>query len=299
MIFRMRILGESLLLAGSALLLGAGTGCMGTQSFGIAARSGDTIALAVGRYDNLQKSNMTVTVTDSSGKVTTYQPNSSAIRAVINLYPDPASYLMYSDRLYPGLPGLLSILNSTTSGDKDWWETTVYLNLPSGMATGTANVSITTAIGQTIGPIAVTILPGTGSANVFWASYSTGPVGLGSSLFMAERLPHATIIFDGATVPYGVQIRLTHANSIDSGTGSNLALAVLPRGDQSTLIWDDDGTTLRVLMQSPSEMLPEKTKNYKFYLLGVDPASLQILSGSLKAVDANGNPISGISASIQ
>ncbi len=284
---------------GLLFLVGAGNGCMGTQTFGIAARAGDTIVLAIGRYDNVQRDNMTVTITDSVGAVTTYGPNNSGVRAVVQLYPDPATYLLYRDRLYPGQAGMIGTLTSLSGGDKEWWETSVYIDLPSTMALGTANINVSTTTGLSVGPIAVDVLPGTGSSNEFWSNSTiTGPISLQSVLSMLERLPHATVVFDGATVPYGIQISLTHTNSID-GTGKNLAMAIVPRADQSTLNWADNGTTLKVLLQAPSNLLPEKTKNYKFYVLGVDKTSLLTVPGSIVAVDVNGNPVAGVTASIQ
>src|ERR1700687_4184575 len=65
--------------------------CSGTQTFTPAARAGDTVTLAVGWQKTLQRQNLTVTITDANNSVTTYLPNDAHVRAIVNLYPDPAS----------------------------------------------------------------------------------------------------------------------------------------------------------------------------------------------------------------
>jgi hypothetical protein len=65
--------------------------CVGVQTFTPAARQGDTVALAVGWQKHLLRSNITVTITDALGVVTTYAPNDAHVRAIINMYPDPVS----------------------------------------------------------------------------------------------------------------------------------------------------------------------------------------------------------------
>lgn len=113
----------------SALVLG---GCVGSQAFHEVARAGDTVAIAAGWKQNFTRQNITVTITPSVGNPIVYAPNDPAVRAVVNLYPDPVSSLVVSPEIgldltpyaqtYSGL-----IMDNVTSGDKDWWQTTVLL----------------------------------------------------------------------------------------------------------------------------------------------------------------------------
>src|SRR3989344_3311080 len=78
-------------------------GCVGARSFHEIARAGDTVALAAGWKHYFSRDNITVTVTPSSGSPVVYPPNDPAVRAVINLYPDPLSSLLVSPQIKQSL----------------------------------------------------------------------------------------------------------------------------------------------------------------------------------------------------
>ena len=80
--------------------LGLG-GCVGTQTFTTAARSGETVVLAVGWQKTLARQNMTITITPASGAPVTYLPGDARVRGVVNLYPDPRSNLVVDDMTNP------------------------------------------------------------------------------------------------------------------------------------------------------------------------------------------------------
>ena len=129
---------------GAAIL---NSGCTGLRTFHDHARAGDTVAVAAGRALYLQRGNIEVTVTDSAGTVTTYTPGQAgydAVKASVNLYPDPLSSLVVSDRIGKALtPFALdysSAINFTTGDNRDWWETVVFVNLPDPMALGDASI---------------------------------------------------------------------------------------------------------------------------------------------------------------
>ena len=73
-------------------------GCAGTRTFHEVARAGDTVAVPAGQRDNFRRDNITVTVTDSAGGMTIYPPGNPAVRSSVNLYLDPLSSMIVTDR---------------------------------------------------------------------------------------------------------------------------------------------------------------------------------------------------------
>ena len=152
------------------------SGCAGTKTFGTAARAGDTVALAVGWNKNISRANLSSVITPATGSAVTYAVGDTNIRAVVNTYPDPMSRLVVGTETGQSL-GIdaantgNSLNQLVTGGDKDWAQTTVLLNLPTGIATGTATVQLLSGGNPvTASPLSVEILAGTGAANSFEGS---------------------------------------------------------------------------------------------------------------------------------
>ena len=287
-------------------------GCAGTQTFTPAVRSGDTVALPVGWQQTLVRQNLTVTVTPSSGSPVTYLPNDPKVRAIINLYPDPSSGLVVGMQTGQDLGNNdaamgRNVNNFITGGDREWWQTMILLDLLSSLPTGPATISFVDSTGVSVRSANVTIVPGTGSSNLFnvyypWAGSSgfdlatTYP----SALKTLERTGRYTVTFNTYqdasgldVIPHSIQVEFTHT----SGVG--VPWVVNPRGDIKNVLWSDNGTNLKVIVT------PTKAKTLlqgpgiaqlRFYIAGGITGLAQT---DLKAYDVNGNLMSGVTATVQ
>ncbi len=284
-----------------ALLVTGLSGCAGTQAFSGAVRAGDTVAVAVGWRQNLTKDNITVRITTGSpsNPVTQaeYGPGHAAIRAVINLYPDPVSSLVVSPRidedLTPYARTYAGVIDSSyTSYDKDWSQTVVYVDLPNTLPTGTARIWVSGG-GYADAPASVVeILPGLGSP----ISFNTEGATLGADhLRSMGRVPAQSVTFTGSTIPHALQVDLAHNPDRDNG-GTGKAYVVNTRGDIKNIAWRDDGTSLRVIV-TPTNAAPlTDLQDFKFYVTG-GLGGLYITQ--VKAYDADGNVVTGITAELQ
>jgi hypothetical protein len=292
----------SILLTAMALSV---VGCGGAAPLNSAYRAGDTVTLAAGWRQSFDRSRLTVTVTGSDGVPIVYQPGDPAIRAIINLYPDPLSYLVVGTRTglntnynfgstYGGM-----INYNITNYDPDWWQTSVFVDLPSTLPVGTANISLQSDSGESYGPIPVEIVAGQGSPSTFKA------LGLGkmspAQLQSMERAPKYTVSFSGgSTLAAALQVDLTHDPSSAVG-GVGIPFVVNPRGEMKNISWTDDGTHLRVILLTSGDgtsndpyLTSYQWKYFKFYVTG---GITNLVVTSVKAYDSAGNPISGVTAS--
>ena len=286
-------------LAGIMLVTFLTTGCTGFQSFTTAARGGDTVSLTMGWNQDLSKDQLTVTITPSSGGPIVYLPGDPAVRALVNMYPDPLSRLIVEretgDFSDDGFLFSAFMENSITGADKDFSQKLLLLDLPAGIATGSATLSFSSTGGETLSSLAVEILPGTGASHQFQVQEGLTPT-LGTQLVLAERAPNYAITFSGSIVPHAIQVDLTHDPDKNNG-GVGLPYVVNVRGtDVKTTNWGaSNGTDIRVILM-PSGAAPlTDLVNFKFYVAG-GLQNLQLVPSSVKAFDIDGNEISGVSA---
>jgi hypothetical protein len=270
-------------------------GCVGARTFHEVARAGDTVAVAAGWKHYFSRDNITVTITPSSGSPIVYPPNDPAVRAAVNLYPDPLSSLLVSPQigqdLTPSARTYASIVsNNYTNHDSDWWQTTVFVDLPDSLPSGTATISITNPQGESVSPT-VDIVDGVGQPNSFDAT--TGPINV-SQLASMERVGNYVVRFAGSTIPYAIQVEIVHDPDKAHG-GTGVAYVINPRGDIKNVTWSDTGSNLRVILIPAHGVVLSDMLDYKFYVAG-GVNNLNVLS--VKAVDVDGNPVSGVTASI-
>ncbi len=279
------------------------TGCGGTKSFPLTARAGDTIALAVGWKHEFSRDQITITFEPESGAPVVYTPDHVDVQASVNLYPDPASYMAVG--LEAGLGGELYNYGSTygavlsslyTKNDPDWWQTTLFVNLPSNLPVGITNITIASSgeAGEVYGPTPVEIISGTGQKNPLAAQ------GLETGLstpqkHTLERAPHYVVDFSSDAVPYGIQVDFSHDPDVGNG-GAGRAYIVNPRGDIKSVNWKDDGENLRVLLLPSKDKKLNRMIKFKFYVSG---GVTGLALSNLKAFDINGNNVSGVTAEIQ
>jgi hypothetical protein len=271
-------------------------GCVGAKTFHEMARPGDTVVVAGGWKQHFTRDEITVTISPASGSPIVYPPNHPNIRATINLYPDPVSSLLVSPQVgYDMTPYARTYADAVsdlfTQGDNDWWESSVFVNLPASMSLGMANISITNAQGESMSS-EVEIVTGDGTPNSF--ATSTGGHINENQLASLGRVSHYVVMFTGSTVPYSIQLDLVHSPDMDQG-GTGRAHVVNPRGDIKNAAWRDDGTNLRLILSPAKPQTLTQLSDFKIYVTGgITGLQLQ----SIKAVDIDGNPVAGISANI-
>lgn len=279
-------------------------GCTSVNSFGTAARAGDTVALGLGWQQDLTSQNVTVTITDSIGASVVYLPGDAAIRAIFNSYPDPLSKLIIGaetgqDMLEGSLAGTATLLidGAVTSGDKDYAQTFMLVDLPGVMATGFATINIADALGNpipnpsiystNIDAFTVEILPdpnfgGVNNSNDFLAQEN---ILVTPYLKTMERASHFTITLQGATIPYGVQLELSHNPDVDTG-GVGRAYVVNPRGDLKNVNWTDSGSSLKIVLLPARNQTFVDINQFKFYVAG-GIENLQLVN--VTGYDVNGS----------
>ena len=288
------------------LLLENLVGCVGTQTFTTAARAGDTVALPVG-WLNLKRENLTITITPSSGAPVTYLPNDPAVRGVVKLYPDPSSGLVVGERTGQDLGNSDSVIAGNingyvTNGDREWWQSSIFLDLPSSLPSGKAVVSVVDSTGAQVYPIYIDILPGTGSSNLFsvygpMGSYTLNlPYVWPNVIKSLETTARYQVTFNSYqdangndVVPHSIQAEFTHM------TGVGKPWVVNARGDIKNVIWSDDGTNLKVMVTPTKGKTLGLLVQEKFYIAG---GITGLTLTNLKAYDINGNVMAGVTATV-
>lgn len=271
-------------------------GCSGVKTYPAVARAGDTVSVAAGWKQDFSRKKILVIITDATGVQTFYLPGDPAVRAVINLYPDPVSSLVVSQEtgqdLTPYATTYSGLINSSiTNGDKDWWQTVVFVDLPDTLPPGPATIEINTNTGESASST-FEIIDGAGQAESFQAELN-GPLS-DYQLVSMERVSNYQVTFDAAAVPYAIEVIFSHLPDSDNG-GTGKAYVINPRGDLKNVIWSDDGTVLKVVLTPTHSKYLSAMSDFKFYVAGgIDGLTLT----SVQAVDSNGNPLSGVTASI-
>jgi len=267
------------------------TGCSGVQTFQSSLRAGDTAAVAAGWKHNFSRDNITVIITPSIGPPITYLPGNLAVRGVVNMYPDPLSSMVVSEATDQDItPFARTYAFGTsffTSGDKDWWQTTVFIDLPNTLPTGLANIEVINTQGDSVAST-VNIIEGVGQTEVFDVDQN-GP--LTDAQFSAlERIEHFVVSFSGAEIPHAIQVDFTHDPDVDN-SGVGRAYVTNPRGDLKNIMWNDNGINLQVLLTPTQLQSVSDMQDFKFYVSG---GITNLLMNNIVAVDINGNSVAGI-----
>lgn len=193
-----------------------GTGCTALNTFPQSARLGDTIALAVGSPDGMTRANTTATFTSDLDGIPV--DITASIRSIFKLYADKASSIYEAGQPAQNIVG--------TSGHEPW-VTIVAIDLPAtGLQLGPGEVRFnTSATYPTIGshvndiPIALDILPGTGTVSDFTYEFGVGSSLVGN-LRKLEAQPHAIVgpAYPSPSCPcpdYGaIEVKINMPNSL-------------------------------------------------------------------------------------
>lgn len=295
----MKIFRNITLLLFVALLVNI-TGCTGANTFGMAARAGDTIAIMPGRFPDITRADIKIDIIDSAGSSSYIPANDPSIRAFFYSYPDPLSKVVIGYETNQNIDGdetfWGTLIQGATLYDKEWMQGTLVFDLPSTLPTGTTVLLIkaynaATSSWDTINSPIITIVNGTGQSNPF----NTTQIGGVSNqqIQSMERANHSTISFTGATIPHAIEINMTHNADVDNG-GVGRAYVVNPRGDIKSINWTDDGTNLKVILMPTHNQVLNDMQDFKFYVAG-EIIGLTLVSA--QGFDTNGNAVA-ITASV-
>jgi len=267
--------------------------CGGLRTFHEYARAGDTVAIAAGMKPDFNKDNISITITPSSGAPIELSADDPAIRGIINLYPDPISSMKMSKELKVNLtPSAQTYANTTfntANKDNDWFQTSVFLDLPSNLPVGLTQIEITNGLGSTHSAT-LDIIEGVGISNTFL----TDSYGVNVDAVMFDslaRVDHATVRLQSETIPAGVELLFEYAPDTPTGLIGQI-FVVNPLGYRKNLQWSDDGSQVRIIMTESKKGVIDNINDYKFYITGGAVNALSFVS--LQGFDNNGQKISGV-----
>ncbi|MFA5027202.1 MAG: hypothetical protein WC713_04955 [Candidatus Methylomirabilota bacterium] len=279
-------------IAVGALVVLVLAGCTGIQTFPTAARPGDTVLLPLGWGAALGRESVTVTVLPAAGSPVTLGPGDPRIRALVRLYPDPASRLIVGSETGQGLGvnaaayGAL-LQQRITGADREWWLQVLCLDLPPGLPAGPATLVVAGPAGEQ--RVSLEILEGSGLPAGL-ASFGLDLSRAAGALATLERAPHTTMRFQGPRAPHAIQATLARS------PGVGAPWLVNPRGDLKNMAWSDDGTTIRVLLTATGGRPLPDLVDFTILVAG-ELAGLRI--DGVRAYDRSGSVIPGITASLE
>lgn len=273
-------------------------GCAGINTFNQYAKSGETVAVAVGWQPDWSRDNISVWVTPNGGVPTQYPADDPRIRAVVNFYPDPLSSMVVSNRTMQNItPSAQSygnlVTGNFTSGSRDWFETVVFFDLPDPMALGEAEVYVEEVADVNNFMAATVDIVGTGGTPHDFTATLAGPL-LRQHLASLERASHYTIDLSGTIVPHAVQLEFTHDPDVDN-SGVGRAYVVEPISGIKNISWTDDGTTLRVIVMPANGITLAGFEGFRFYIAG---GIVNLSPSSTQAFDINGGDVAGVSTTV-
>ncbi len=191
------------------------TSCGGQRAFHEYARAGDTIAIPVGMKASFNKDNIAINITPSVGAPIILGATDPSIRAVINLYPDPISNMIVSREINTDITPFASTYGHQTllraNNDKDYYETTVFLDLPSSLPVGLTNIEVSD--GTISHNSTLDVIEGNGSANTFDSDIDRTSSGFSLTDIMLDTLSrssHTEVSFTSSTLPHAIEISFTH-----------------------------------------------------------------------------------------
>ncbi len=281
-------------------------GCVGTSAFSNSARGGDTVTLALGSPDGMDKATTTVAYFPDSDPVNPIDLTSN-VTGLFKLYPDPASYTWLQSNA-------TAIAGRSGHGP---WLVVMSIDLPTGLPVGTGSVRVTpnaeTTYPRFVSPvnltdIALEILPGTGSPHPFEYVGFSGSLANASLARLQPRkqvIVKPPVLAEGSqnAESYGaVEIVLNIQLTSDDGSpivDEGIAVYVDPQpshvNSQLQMFWSRNGDVYTIRLVSPKGLyqheirtsISPKFPSYLYTITGTP--SLQ----SITYYDLNGNLTTG------
>jgi hypothetical protein len=278
-----------------ALLL---SGCIGLDAFPIAARAGDTVTLALGSPEGMNRNNTSVSFEDSQGGIHDLTANQ---RGIFKLYPDKASKAWDSS----------ATSTLVSSARHEAWLTVMALDLPSSLPAGAGTIRVTTTADYpTINahindvPIRIEILPGAGMSNPLEYVFGSTPAttSFGDVQDLEPRNSVAIHTDSSGTNLFGaIEIKL----HIETDKGTNLAPSnvrvlmedlMIITESRRNWFWDlDNGQDYTVTLLSPLGWLAENEAHFKIVFKQASVVGTPTIT-SIRYFDVNGAEVVGPSA---
>lgn len=285
-------------------------GCVAIQPFPNYARSGDTVTLAVGPQDGMNRANTQVWFT-SDATPSSPMNISSNVRSIFNLFADRGSPV-YS-------PNSDAAVNFGYL-HREQWLTIVALDLPPGLPTGPATIQVQTTAPQphpvepgitahypdvNTTPIRIEILPGTGAPNPL--KYKTIYGGTLSGNYASVQPQRQALVKPPAEDPQGlwgttygaIELRINLPLADLSGgalTENNIRIAAQDitgfTRSKLQITWSLTGNELKILFISSSGRIKYYEPRFSIVAENADfTATPTILS--INYFDVNGNAVNG------
>lgn len=285
-----------LVFGGFGALLMLMQGCVGTNTFPMIARAGDTVSVMIGGSNTSRKENVSVSLTDAGGQIWDLKAM-GLVRSVFNLRTDALAsgmhYSPYLDLYYPWSFGHEPL------------QTVLVTDLPVNMASGNATLTVTpSATDDSSGlgypySIMLEVIPGTGSSDKFLRK-----TGFGSSVPVEfdrlEQAPHGKITFSSGSIG-AVSLKLSFNSSVLNGNDINVYVPESTvRGTfsdpgafgatQRMVYWRQDGQFLYLDVVAPQGISSSYLQLYILHPKGLS-ASPNFTLTSANVYDVNGSPI--------
>lgn len=271
------------------------SGCVGLDAFPIAARAGDTITLALGSPEGMNRSDTTVTFEDSQGGVHDLTAN---VRGIFKLLPDKASKAWDAS----------STSTLVSSAKHEPWLVVMALDLPASLPVGAGTIRITTSadypsVSAHINdvPIRLEILPGVGMPNPLEYVFGTLPTSTAFGDVQAlESRPSVSVQTDGSTSSLFGAIEIKLNVETDKGanlTSSNVRVVTedltVVTGSRRNWFWDVyNGQEYTILMLSPVGLLADYEVRFKLVFKQANVIGAPTIT-SIRYYDADGAEVSG------
>lgn len=282
----------AVIIAFATLLL---AGCIGLDTFPIAARPGDTITLALGSPEGMKRNNTTVSFEDSQGGTHDLTAN---MRGIFKLYPDRASKAWDSSNTF-------SLVDNARH---EPWLTIMALDLPQSLPVGAGTVRITSSatypsINAHVNdvPIRLDILPGTGTPAsleyVFGSAYTSSALGNVQSL---EPRPSITVYTDsnGNSLYGAIEIKLhIETDKGPSLTPSNVRVLMedltIVTESQRNWFWSlSNGQDYTITLISPLGWLAEYEARFQLVFKNASVVNTPTMT-SVRYFNVNGAEVAG------
>ncbi|MFK5948128.1 MAG: hypothetical protein QM500_05090 [Methylococcales bacterium] len=272
------------------------SGCAGTHSFPNRVLAGGTVEIGAGYKHDFRHDNVTVRFIPEVGPDIVYNPGNPAIRSILNLYPDPLSSIVISQQtgadITSGSRTYGDMINNIYTGkDNDWWQSTVFMDVPASLPTGITTVEISNPAGD-IATSQVEIIGNGGVPDDYKTEFG---IVLNRTYFSAlERVDHFIVTINSATVPSAIELELAATDFAGYVTQG--------RGEAVSLNWSETGGAYKIIMTSTTSGSTKKVQDFKLYIAvtgGLASTADLNLVGAVQAFDENGNAIIGVTASIQ
>lgn len=276
-------------------------GCVATQSFPTVARGGDTITLAVGSPDGMNKANTTAQFVSDVDSSTIALP----VRSIIRLRPDQTSQTALFDSFVDAQD------NYTVHSQ---WLTVLVIDLPEGLTIGAGHININTSasygalpVGLNDIPVSIEIIEGTGVRNDFNYNNNFGNTGPGD-LSALESMPQAVfrtpylawtqVLFAAAEVKINLPLGSVPTRAIRVVADDFYTKNVQ---DQVQMNWSRTDDELTVNFVSPSATMEPLQLRFSVvlspgnsFLVAPEPGVISVkfydLNGNLMTVAGDGVP---------